>query len=76
MLIGALTTDPFSLSDAAGLLAGGVVLGVLVVCIALCAEEPPISDFLRQMDADGEAARAKAAGPPPHVKGDGAGLSE
>ncbi len=47
MIIGAVTIDPFSLSDAAGLLAGLLVLGVLVACIAICAEDSPISDFLR-----------------------------
>jgi hypothetical protein len=57
MMIRAATTDPFSLSDAAAIIAGLVVVGILVFCISICAEESPISEFLHRTQAEADASR-------------------
>ena len=57
MMIRAATTDPFSLSDAAAIIAGLLVVGILVVCISICAEESPISEFLHRTQAEADASR-------------------
>jgi hypothetical protein len=57
MMIRAATTDPFSLSDAAAIMAGLLVVGILVFCISICAEESPISEFLHRTQAEADASR-------------------
>ncbi|SFV25742.1 hypothetical protein [Hyphomicrobium facile] len=57
MMIRAATTDPFSLSDAAAIVAGLLVVGILVFCISICAEESPISEFLHRTQAEADASR-------------------
>ncbi|CAA2136629.1 hypothetical protein [Hyphomicrobium sp. ghe19] len=57
MMIRAATTDPFSLSDAAAIIAGLLVVGILVFCISMCAEESPISEFLHRTQAEADASR-------------------
>jgi len=57
MMIRAATTDPFSLSDAAAIVAGLFVVGILVFCISICAEESPISEFLHRTQAEADASR-------------------
>ena len=60
MMIRAATTDPFSLSDAAALVGGLLVVGVLVFCVSACAEDSPISDFLHRTQAEADASRFNA----------------
>jgi len=60
MMIRAATTDPFSLSDAAALVGGLLVVGVLVFCVSVCAEDSPISDFLHRTQAEADASRFNA----------------
>ncbi|MBS0267507.1 MAG: hypothetical protein JSS54_00855 [Proteobacteria bacterium] len=60
MMIRAATTDPFSLSDAAALVGGLLVVGVLVFCVSICAEDSPISDFLHRTQAEADASRFNA----------------
>jgi hypothetical protein len=57
MMIRAATTDPFSLSDAAAIMAGLLIVGILVFCISICAEESPISEFLHRTQAEADASR-------------------
>lgn len=60
MMIRAATADPFSLSDAAALVGGLLVVGVLVFCVSICAEDSPISDFLHRTQAEADASRFNA----------------
>ncbi len=60
MMIRAATTDPFSLSDAAALVGGLLVVGILVFCVSICAEDSPISDFLHRTQAEADASRFNA----------------
>ncbi|MGO4682215.1 hypothetical protein [Hyphomicrobium sp. 2TAF46] len=60
MMIRAATTDPFSLSDAAALVGGLLIVGVLVFCVSICAEDSPISDFLHRTQAEADASRFNA----------------
>ncbi|MBN9246867.1 MAG: hypothetical protein J0I81_05345 [Hyphomicrobium sp.] len=60
MMIRAATTDPFSLSDAAALVGGLLVVGVLVFCVSICAEDSPISNFLHRTQTEADASRFNA----------------
>ncbi len=58
MMIRAATTDPFSLADAAAVLTGLVVVGAMVFCISMCAQDSPsISDFLHRTQSEADASR-------------------
>ncbi|WP_045837404.1 hypothetical protein [Hyphomicrobium sp. 99] len=57
MMIRAATTDPFSFSDAAAVVGGMLIVGVLVFCISVCADDSPISDFLHRPQGEADASR-------------------
>jgi hypothetical protein len=58
MMIRAATSDPFSLADAAGVLAGLAVVGAVVFFISMCAQDSPsISDFLHRTQSEADASR-------------------
>ncbi len=58
MMIRAATTDPFSLADAAAVLTGLLVVGAVVFCISMCAQDSPsISDFLHRTQSEADASR-------------------
>jgi hypothetical protein len=58
MMIRAATTDPFSLADAAAVITGLLVIGAVVFCVSMCAQDSPsISDFLHRTQSEADASR-------------------
>jgi hypothetical protein len=58
MMIRAVPTDPFSFGDIVAIVVGVLVVGAVIVCVSMSAEDsPPISEFLHRTQAEADASR-------------------